>query len=78
MLFTYRGNFHLQTIVMNYSEIRKSDYIKYLGIHLDSNFSFNIHIDAVCLKISRRNGVWVRISELGNMRKLLYHSRLVN
>ena len=40
-------------IFLNNIPVSKADFQKYLGLHLDSKLSFDIHIKAVLPKVSR-------------------------
>ena len=55
------------------------DYLKYLGVLLDSHFSWKYHIDNVALKISRIIGVIARLQHLVPFTTLLsiYHSLIL-
>ena len=47
------------------------DYVKYLGVLLDTNLSWKFHIDSVALKISRIIGVIARLRQLVPLTTLL-------
>ena len=48
---------HYQSVSVNSrgSIIESSNYEKFLGIYLDSNFSFEYHINKICHKASQRH-----------------------
>ena len=52
----YSSNFKYK-IKMNGHKIIPSEYIKYLGVYLDSNLSGNYHCDLLVKKLKRSNGM---------------------
>ena len=45
-------------------DIRKSDKIKLLGVHIDENLNFTSHISDICTKASQKVGVLMRLRKL--------------
>ena len=45
-------------------DIRKSDKIKLLGVHIDENLNFTSHISDICTKGSQKVGVIMRLRKL--------------
>ena len=42
---------------MNGMKLKPSQYVKYLGVHLDDNLSWDFHIKELSKKLSRTNGI---------------------
>ena len=63
------------TLKIHKKAISESEYIKYLGIMVDSTLSWNIHIDKIA-KISRATGLLYKIRPFVNNKtlKMLYYS----
>ena len=40
-------------IRLQYERLKNSDSVKYLGIHLDRNFSSDVHVDEVVKRLSK-------------------------
>ena len=64
-------------LTINHNLIKKSEFVKYLGVFLDDKLSWKIHIEKICQKLSRVCGM---IYELRyyvplSTRKLVYFSR---
>ena len=51
-----------RSIILNGVTLDYSDYVKYLGVYLDKNLSFQKHINTVCGKMSKSIGIMHRIS----------------
>ena len=49
------------TLLLNKKAIQQADYVKYLGILIDSQLTFKNHITAISKKISRITGLMYRI-----------------
>ena len=64
LIFSYRGGFNLNSISINHSNIECVKYVKYLGVHLDSNLRFDEHINRVSTKIAKTVGVLYKTSEI--------------
>ena len=55
------------TLKIHKKAISESEYIKYLGIMVDSTLSWNIHIDKISKTISRATGLLYKIRPFVNM-----------
>ena len=64
------------TLEIHKKAISESEYIKYLGIMVDSTLSWNIHIDKIFKTISRAIGLLYKIRPFVNNKtlKMLYYS----
>ena len=67
------------TLKIHKKTISESEYIKYLGIMVDSTLSWNIHIDKISKTISRAKGLLYKIRPFINnkMLKMLYYSLVI-
>ena len=59
--------------------ISESEYIKYLGIMVDSTLTWNIHIDKISKTISRATGLLYKIRPFvtNKILKMLYYSLVI-
>ena len=64
------------TLLLNKKAIEQKDYVKYLGVLIDSKLTFKDHIIAVSKKISRATGTMYRIRNYVNNKILtmIYYS----
>ena len=64
------------TLKIHKKAITENEYIKYLGIMVDSTLSWNIHIDKISETISRATGLLYKIRPSVNNKnlKMLYYS----
>ena len=64
------------TIIINRKAIEQKDYVKYLGILIDSKLSFKQHITAITKKMSRDIAVLCKLRHYVSKRILImmYHS----
>ena len=64
------------TILLNKKAIQQNDYVKYLGVLIDSRLTFKHHITSISLKLSRTTGAMRRIRNYVSDKTLLmiYHS----
>ena len=64
------------TLKIHKKAISESDYIKYIGIMVDSTLTWNIHIDKISKTISRATGLLYKIRPFVNNKtlKMLYYS----
>ena len=64
------------TLKIHKKAISETEYIKYLGIMVDSTLSWNIHIDKISKTISRATGLLYKIRPFVNNKilKMLYYS----
>ena len=62
------------TLKIHKKAISETEYIKYLGIMVDSTLSWNIHIDKISKTISRATGLLYKIRPFVNNKilKMLY------
>ena len=58
------------TLKIHKKAISESEYIKYLGIMVDSTLSWNIHIDKISKTISRATGLLYKIRPFVNNKTL--------
>ena len=61
-LIFFRSNHHPLnydkiSIKLNGLKLTPVDYIKYLGMYIDKHLNWNTHIDELCKKLSRANGI---------------------
>ena len=47
----------LDSVTNTYANLEMKDYVKYLGLMIDSNLSWKYHIESVCHKISKSIGI---------------------
>ena len=66
------------TITINKKAISQANYVKYLGVLIDSNLSWKFHINELCKKISKTIGVLYKIRQLVNSHILsnLYYAMI--
>ena len=64
------------TLKIHKKAISETEYIKYLGIMVDSTLSWNMHIDKISKTISRATGLLYKIRPFVNNKilKMLYYS----
>ena len=64
------------TLRINQTTIRESTKIKYLGVYLDKNLSWNFHITELCKKLSCAVGMLYKMKNLCSTStlKAIYHS----
>ena len=65
------------TLKIHKKAISESEYIKYLGIMVDSTLTWNIHIDKISKTISRATGLlylFIRPFVTNKILKMFYHS----
>lgn len=62
IIFSYRKEFHLSgPIVVGNEMIQQTDSVKFLGIILDQNLNFSLHVHSVASKLSRVLGLLNRL-----------------
>ena len=60
------------------STLEQVENVKLLGLELDEELSFDIHIDSLCKKISKRIGILNRIKAyLPRAERILYYNSLI-
>ena len=60
------------------STLEQVENVKLLGLELDEELSFDIHIDSLCKKISNRIGILNRIKAyLPRAERILYYDSLI-
>ena len=66
------------TLIINKKAISQANYVKYLGVLIDSNLSWKFHIHDLCKKISKTIGVLYKIRRLVNSHILtnLYYAMI--
>ena len=64
------------TILLGKQAIAQKDYVKYLGVLIDSKLSFKVHISSVSKKIARTIGLMYKLRYYMNQQTLvmIYHS----
>ncbi|XP_070389990.1 uncharacterized protein [Dermacentor albipictus] len=78
MTFTRASNVHLSSYFMNSICIENVSTLKYLGVHLTSNLTWNDHIDEIISKANKTLGFIRRNLYLANQStKLLAYTALV-
>ena len=50
-------NYNSISIKLNGLKLTPVDFIKYLGMYIDHHLNWNIHIDELCKKLSKANGI---------------------
>ena len=63
-------------LTINHNLIKKSEFVKYLGVFLDDKLSWKIHIEKICQKLSRVCGMMYKLRYYVPLstRKLVYFS----
>ena len=51
----------LDSVTNTYANLEMKDYVKYLGLMIDSNLSWKYHIKSICHKISKLVGIVAKI-----------------
>ena len=78
MLYLQQKNKSLKnvTLTLNKKAIQQSEYVKYLGVLIDSRLSFSHHITSISKKMSRVTGLMYRIRSCVNNKtlKMIYYS----
>ena len=75
MIFSYRNSFSFPSIQFNGTDIECVRSMKYLGVILDNNLNFNLHIDMISSKLSKSVGILTRVGNYlpsGTMLSLYY------
>ena len=69
----------LDSVTDTYANLGMKDYVKYLGLMIDSNLSCKYHIESICHKISKSIGIIAEIRHYVPRRVLLsvYNSLIV-
>ena len=69
----------LDPVTNTYANLEMKDYVKYLGLMIDSNLSWKYHIESICYKISQSIGIIAKIRHYVPRRVLLsvYNSLIV-
>ena len=69
----------LDSVTNTYANLEMKDYVKYLGLMIDSNLSWKYHIESICHKISKSIGIIAKIRHYVPRRILLsvYNSLIV-
>ena len=69
----------LDSVTNTYANLEMKDYVKYLGLMIDSNLSWKYHIESICHKISKSIGIIAKIRHYVPRRVLLsvYNSLIV-
>ena len=76
MCFSFRGNRNIGDIHFGPNSLSNTSSTKFLGIHLDENLNFSLHVDKIASKISKTTGVLYRLNKFlpENTLKMLYNS----
>ena len=76
IIFNYKKNIPIESIKFANHDIERTRSIKFLGIIIDENLSFNNHIDHISSKTSKSVGLLYRLSRFLpiDVLKTLYHS----
>ena len=77
MLFTNRKIPNiLSPIYLNNTEIQMESYVRFLGVIIDNNLKFNLHIQSICKKISKSIGIIynIRNNTHKSCLKMMYYS----
>ena len=51
----------LDSVTNAYPSLEMKDYVKYLGLMIDSNLSWKYHIESICHKITKSIGIIAKI-----------------
>ena len=66
------------TLIINRKAISQANFVKYLGVLIDSNLSWKFHIHELCKKISKTIGIFYKIRQFVNSQILtnLYYAMI--
>ena len=66
------------TLLINRKAIKQANFVKYLGVLIDSNLSWKFHIHELCKKISKTIGIFYKIRRFLNSQILsnLYYAMI--
>ena len=69
----------LDSVTNIYANLEMKDYVKYLGLMIDSNLSWKYHIESICHIISKSTGIIAKIRHYVQRRVLhsVYNSLIV-
>ena len=76
MIYSYLKQSQLPPLTFGNNLISETEATKFLGIYIDKDLSFRRHVDHICSKISKSNGVLHRLKEFfpPDQLELLYHT----
>ena len=57
LAFSYRKNIQISPIPLGSNLINQASSTKFLGVHIDENLNFKIHIENICKKVSKTVGI---------------------
>ena len=58
----------LDSMTNTYTNLEMKDYVKYLGLLIDSNLSWKYHIESICHKISKSIGIIAKIQHYAGLK----------
>ena len=59
-LHTYRITI-FDSVTNTYANLEMKEYVKYLGLMIDSNLSWKYHVESICREINKSIGVMAKI-----------------
>ena len=76
VIFSYRLQPEISPVKMGNRELCRADCVKFLGINLDNNLTFSVHISHLTSKLSKTLGIFYKVSSLlpDSVLRLLYVS----
>ena len=71
-----RGTIEKFSVLLHGNELSRCESAKYLGITIESNLRWNLHIASLCKKLSQSAGIIAKLRHFVNFKtlKILYHS----
>ena len=66
----------LNEIVVDNVAIKRSASVKYIGLHIDENFNWNVHIDSLIMKLVKYFGIFNQLKDYvsNQLARKLYHA----
>ena len=76
MILSYRKNIMITDIKIGENIIEETDFIKFLGIHIDNHLTFRYHINEISIKLSKSVGLLYKLNKFlpTNILKIIYSS----